>query len=397
MISDSSTRTPRRKAVWGPKRTLVAVAVAIFALGSNAFAGGTEYGHSGTARAGKPNSNARNYKLDGELSKRSTRTLAALQKTRVIVELAAGAQLPSQYRQYARRNGDLKILNGVVLDVPNFALKGLASNASIVRVHYDRPAQKHDYRTVMTVGSRAVSRALGYTGAGIGIAVVDSGFASWHDDLTTRRSAAYPYGNQRVAAFVDFVNGQSTPYDDDGHGTHVAGIIAGNGYDSNGKQAGVAPEADLVVLKALDANGNGTISNIIQALDWVLANHQQYNIRIVNLSIGAAINESYWTDPLTLAAKRVADAGIVVVAAAGNAGANAQGQAQYGGIGAPGNAPWVLTVGASSTNGTITRDDDTMARSARAVRRTWTGRRSRTWSRRASAPCRSRRRAATTI
>ncbi len=361
MISLSTPRTPRRKAVWGPKRTLAALAVALVALGSDALAANGSLPRAAKAHAGRPNSNATSYKLDGELSKRSNGALGSLLKTRVIVELVPGAKLPLAYRQYAKRNGDLRILNGLVLDIPNGQLKALATNPNVARVHFDRPAVKHDYRTVMTIGSRAVSRALGYTGAGIGVAVIDSGIATWHDDLTTMRAGAYPYGNQRVAAFVDFVNGQITPYDDDGHGSHVAGIIAGNGFDSNGKQAGVAPEADLVVLKALDANGIGTISNVIQALDWVLANRQRYNIRVVNLSVGAAIHESFWTDPLTLAAKRVADAGVVVVAAAGNSGKNAQGQPQYGGIEAPANAPWVLTVGASSTMGTTTRDDDTMA------------------------------------
>jgi hypothetical protein len=123
----------------------------------------------------------------------------------------------------------------------------------------------------------------------------------------------------------------------------------------------VAPDANLVILKVLDGNGNGTISRVIQALDWVLANHDQYNIRVVNLSVSAAVGESYWTDPLTLAAKRLVDAGITVVTAAGNLGRDGDGQPLYGGIGAPANAPWVLTVGASSTNGTIGRDDDTMA------------------------------------
>ena len=153
-----------------------------------------------------------------------------------------------------------------------------------------------------------------------------------------------------------------TPYDDNGHGTHVAGIIAGNGYDSNGSKAGVAPDANLVSLKVLDASGKGNISNVIAALDWVLANRAAYNIRVVNLSVGAAIHESYRTDPLTLAAKRVVDAGVVVVSAAGNFGKNAAGLAQYGGINAPGNAPWVLTVGASTTNGTVRRADDASRR-----------------------------------
>src|ERR1043166_715094 len=85
------------------------------------------------------------------------------------------------------------------------------------------------------------------------------------------------------------------------------------------------------------------------------------SFRVVNMSIGAAIHESYLTDPLTLAAKAVTDKGITVVTAAGNLGKNAAGEAQWGGITAPGNAPWVLTVGASSTMGTLTRNDDTMA------------------------------------
>src|SRR2546430_12731286 len=123
----------------------------------------------------------------------------------------------------------------------------------------------------------------------------------------------------------------------------------------------MAPNASLVSLKVLGANGKGNISHAIAALDWVVAHKDAYHIRVVNLSVGAGIRESYWTDPLTLAAKRAVDAGIVVVTAAGNLGRNAAGLDQYGGITAPGNAPWVLTVGASSSMGTPTRDDDTVA------------------------------------
>src|SRR5207249_4380103 len=122
-----------------------------------------------------------------------------------------------------------------------------------------------------------------------------------------------------------------------------------------------APDASIVSLKVLDANGNGNIGSIISALDWVVANKDAYNIRVINMSVGASIKESYWTDPLTLAAKRVVDAGVVVVAAAGNIGRNSAGAEQYGGITAPGNAPWVLTVGASSSMGTAQRDDDSVA------------------------------------
>ena len=142
---------------------------------------------------------------------------------------------------------------------------------------------------------------------------------------------------------------------------HVAGTIAGSGYDSSGARAGIAPEAHLVGLKVLDENGRGVISDVIAAFEWAIANKNAYNIRVANLSVGAAVTESYWTDPLTLAAKRAVDAGIVVVAAAGNQGKNKLGQSQYGGITAPGNAPWVITVGAYSHEGTLRRNDDVVA------------------------------------
>jgi hypothetical protein len=117
----------------------------------------------------------------------------------------------------------------------------------------------------------------------------------------------------------------------------------------------------LVGLKVLDDRGAGYISDVIAALEWIVDNHTTYNIRVVNLSVGAAVTESYTTDPLTLAAKRVVDRGVVVVTAAGNLGKNpTTGATVYGTITAPGNAPWVLTVGAYSHHGTTTRADDKM-------------------------------------
>ncbi len=144
-------------------------------------------------------------------------------------------------------------------------------------------------------------------------------------------------------------------------GRTCAGIIAGNGADSLGVRAGMAPSAHILSLKVLDDRGRGVISDVIAALEWTVANKAAYNVRVVNLSVGAAVTESYKTDPLTLAAKRAVDAGIVVVTAAGNLGKNADGQTQYGAITAPGNAPWVLTVGANSHEGTVVRTDDVMA------------------------------------
>ena len=184
-------------------------------------------------------------------------------------------------------------------------------------------------------------------------AIIDSGVTAWHDDLAGG-------SGQRVDRFVDFVNGGGTAYDDYGHGTHVAGIIAGNGFDSDGARAGIAPASHLVVLKVLDEGGTGRISDVIAALDYVVANKDVLNIGVVNLSIAAGVYESYNSDPLTLAAKRAVEAGIVVVAAAGNLGRTQDGRTVYGAVTAPGNAPWVLTVGASSHGGTVDRNDDTV-------------------------------------
>jgi serine protease AprX len=356
MTSTPRPRETRAKAVWGPKRFLSLAALLIFSFSAAAFAADSNGNNHRGGRAGGQ-SKVRAYKLDGELSRRKSNPAG---RSSVIVTLVPGAELPPQFRRFARA-GHLNIINGKVLDLPNSLIQQLEARPEIFQVHHNRPISMENYRTSFAIGSRAVHRGLGLTGTGVGVAVIDSGIATWHDDLTNQSPVSYPYGDQRVSAFVDFVNHRPLPYDDQGHGTHVAGIVAGNGFDSNGQHAGVAPDASLVSLKVLDANGQGTISNIIAALDWVLANHAAYNIRVVNLSVGAAVRESYLTDPLTLAAKRVVDAGVTVVAAAGNRGRNANGSSQYGGVTAPANAPWVLTVGASTSNGTTNRGDDAVA------------------------------------
>jgi len=353
-------RQVRRKAVWGPKRTIGALSfLLVAALAVSPADAKTHSRQAPKKQAGAPGALVKNYKIDDELTDRADHGNPGL-TTRVIVTLVPGATLPNEFKKFTR-NTRLDLINGEVLDLPNGVLRKIASHPNVFRVHYDRPIKTHNYRTSITTGARVVTDFMGITGAGVGVAIIDSGISTWHDDLTNKSSTLYPYGNQRVSKFVDFVNARPLPYDDNGHGTHVAGIIAGNGYDSYGEKEGIAPGANLVSLKVLDANGVGTISNIISALGWIATNGKTYNIRVVNMSVGANIKESYWTDPLTLATKKLTDLGIVVVAAAGNMGKNAAGQLQYGGVTAPGNAPWVLTVGASSTMGTLTRSDDTMA------------------------------------
>ena len=344
-----------KKFTWG--RTILFALIAVIALWAPAEAA---QGRSGKnkpvkATAGKVNKPAkvRHAKLDEELNQ----VADGVGDTDVIVEFNDDSDSLTRIRVAGGKGGRrLGIIKGRAGRMPNALLKRLANDPKVKRIHRDRETEAFVARTAAAIGAKNVHAQYGYNGAGVGVAVIDSGITPWHDDL----SVAAGQG-QRVVAFVDFVNGQTQKYDDWGHGTHVSGIIAGNGYDSTGARQAIAPGASIISLKALDGEGKGRISYIIAALDWAIANKTQYNIRVINMSLGAGVFESYHTDPLTLAAKRAVDAGIVVVAAAGNMGKAANGQPQYGAIGAPGNAPWVLTVGASSTMGTIDRRDDTMA------------------------------------
>ena len=236
--------------------------------------------------------------------------------------------------------------------VPDTSLEWLAAQEDVAGISLDRAVRDTMDRTATAIGARWVSDYLGVDGTGVGVATIDSGVTAWHQDL-----------EGRIAHFADFVNAQTSAYDDYGHGTHVAGIIAGLGSNRThgSSRRGIAPGAHLVVLKALDVSGNGFTSNVIAAIDYAIANRHTYNIRIINLSVAAGVYESYTKDPLTLAARRAVDAGIVVVAAAGNRGQAAPGRPEYGGITSPGNAPWVLTVGAASDRGTVDRTDDGVA------------------------------------
>src|SRR5689334_1817019 len=282
----------RKKAVWGLKPALAAVAaLTITFSGATASAKGGHghVGHGHAGRPGRPNHFVdRDYRLDGELTQRYNGNRNSTHVSTVIVELKPNAQVPREFQRFVSGN-KLDIINSVVLTLPDSLLKKLADHGDVFRVHDDRPIGTHNYRTSFTVGATTVRQTMGLTGAGVGIAVIDSGVASWHDDLTNNTSKLFPYGNQRVAKFVDFVNGRSLPYDDNGHGSHVSGIIAGNGYDSLGQKAGIAPNASIISLKVLDANGTGSISRIIAALNWVATNAKTYNIRVVNMSVGANI------------------------------------------------------------------------------------------------------------
>src|SRR5439155_15233737 len=152
-----------------------------------------------------------------------------------------------------------------------------------------------------------------------------------------------------------------------GHGTHVASIIAGNGNSSTCGSCtttyrGIAPKANIINLRALDVNGQATDSMVIAAIQQAIALKSQYNIRVINLSLGRGIFESYTLDPLCQAVEQAWNAGIVVVVAAGNYGRdNSNNNNGYGTITAPGNDPLVITVGAMKTKATAHPTGDAMS------------------------------------
>ena len=261
--------------------------------------------------------------------------------------------------QRAQVRREMKKLRAMSLRVNRAALQALLkAGAEVESASYDAPMQAFQDPSLPPVpvsidssGSRAARDRYSVTGTGVTVAIIDSGVQP-NPDLPA----------SRIRAFVDFVNGRPQPYDDYGHGTHVAGIIAGNGAQSGGWVTGAAPTANIVSLKVLDGTGAGSTSNVLAALDWVLTNHAAYNIRVVNLSIGHPIYEVAASDPLVQAVEALSREGVVVVVAAGNlANKNADHTPKYGTVTSPGNAPSAITVGAVNTNGTLHRGDDFVA------------------------------------
>lgn len=195
----------------------------------------------------------------------------------------------------------------------------------------------------------------GYTGEGVGVAVVDTGIAGDLPDFRVSQDDS----TSRVVASAVVNPAASTAGDSFGHGTHVAGLIAGDGTNRPssdqlyGRYIGVAPDANLISVKAGDENGDATVLDVIDGLQFVVDHKSDYNIRVVNLSLKSASAESYKTDPLDAAAEATWNSGIVVVAAAGNLG-SASDAVSY----APANDPYVITVGAVDDKGTRATWDD---------------------------------------
>jgi serine protease AprX len=362
-----ATRGERHSAAWGKRLRLSFVL-----LLASGMAFGQGWNH------GSPNNN---NPVSAQVWAKFSPEVAALvvqsqtqSQSRAMLSKNQDVKLIVQYKQApktaeisraqslgAKVSRTLNVVKGLAMTIPASSLLGLANDSQVIFLSLDHPLQIADDLTNAATGVSTAWNA-GYSGAGIGVAVIDSGINDSHPDLWNSTETA-----SRVVYHQDFTgtattNSAGAKWDLYGHGTHVAGIIGGNGYLSGGQYEGVAPGVTLVDLRALDLNGAGTDSTVIAAIQEAISLKNTYNIRIINLSLGRGIFESYTQDPLCQAVESAWKSGILVVVAAGNYGRlSVDGSNGYGTITAPGNDPYVLTVGATKDNGSGAASAETLA------------------------------------
>ncbi len=273
-------------------------------------------------------------------------------------------------RSYSRSEGlnaicDLDFIGASVYDLSRDELLAMSSREEVGRVSYDLQVQSTGEvwdGSMEVLGADQVwagsKKVPGYTGAGVTVAVIDSGVDGGHVDFQRSRLKTRVTEQTFVKRFGD----------DFGHGTHVAGIIAGNGkhlsrlveQDEN-PAIGVAPKAKILSLRVLDQNGKGYASDVIAAIAYATLFKDWYGVRVINMSLGGPVTQSYEFDPLALACRLAVEMGVTVVCSAGNSGSS-DGEKVFGSISTPGNSPWVITVGATNSQSTTRRPDDTIAK-----------------------------------
>lgn len=238
--------------------------------------------------------------------------------TRVIVENTDGRCLRAFFKE-GRLIKELPFINSYIFEIEEERLKvlrGLNCNVKICK------------ETGVTAQVREAKKKVGYvneenlSGRNVTAAVLDTGISDIYDF------------RGRIKAFADVIGGRKDPYDDNGHGSHVSGILGG--------VKGFAPKVSLIGVKVLDKAGRGSSADLLSGLQWVYENREKYDIRIVNLSVGTGISDSF--DPLVSAVEALWDKGVVVVSAAGNGGP------APGSVTSPGTSRKVITVGCLDDN-----------------------------------------------
>lgn len=258
------------------------------------------------------------------------------QRYPVIIQLTpvrdreAVQELRAEISQYTKAIDNLELIHSFSASLSLNAIRKITGNSLVAKIFLDR-----ETRILLDVAVPAIHAnslwGKTYTGEGVTIAVLDTGIYPHPDFLQPRN---------RLLAFQDYVKNKKKPYDDNGHGTHCAGAAAGNGYASAGKYRGPAYEAGIVAVKTMNKLGIGKASATIKGIEWVLANRQKYQIKVITLSLGYKATVSYREDPLCQALEKAWENGLVVCTAAGNDGPETKT------INSPGIHPAYITVGA---------------------------------------------------
>ncbi len=281
----------------------------------------------------------------------------------VTLIVTLGATRSARLNAFLSQNGvrhrrEMKSLGYFSLALPFRMVNELAAFPEVVYLSSNEKVSASGHVTETTGASAGQAAAVAsgrgtIDGSGIRIAILDSGIDINHAQFSSAG------GGSRVLASVDFT-GENRTDDPYGHGTFVAAAAAG-GAGAGAAYTGIAPGASLLNVRVLNSTGQGTVEGVLAGLDWVATNARQYNIRIVNLSLGTRAVESYKYDVLCRAVRGLVNSGILVFAAAGNEGKNVSGQKVYGAIHSPGNEPSAFTIGASNTFQTGARGDDGVA------------------------------------
>lgn len=256
------------------------------------------------------------------------------------VQVIVNCSREEPYEQELKKIGTVKyrlpMINAYVLELPERYVGKLKGIDGVETVEHDAQITAQMDVARETINSSWAGNR-GVTGRGIGIAILDTGVYP-HMDLISNRN--------KIVAFRDFVSDHKYPYDDNGHGTHVAGIIAGDGTESSGKYKGVAPDSNIIGVKVLNNEGSGNISDVLAGIQWVLDHKKLFNIKILNLSVGMKDVEGEKA-ALVRGVNAAWDNGLIVVAAAGNNGPDSCT------ITTPGISRKVITVGSSDDGETV--------------------------------------------
>ncbi len=336
-------------------------------------------GQLGSSTAAAPAAGGSSAPLDPRIASLAQhRPAAALQAIVQFNAPVSEATAQADAKAHGRIIGKLPIIHGLALQTTAGQARALATNPDVHAVSLNSTVTTQSLPAGMHIPMMPRSQSVsgdqlqttynqtlgvtplwkfGVTGTGVGVAVIDTGI----DGALSDFSSAGGSHSRVIASAVDNANATSAN-DGYGHGTDVAGIIAGNGSNRavtdalHGQYAGVAPNANLISIKVADETGATTVLDVIYGLQFAVEHQADYNIRVLNLSLDSSTPQSYKTDPLDAAVEATWLHGIVVVVAAGNRGSAAD-AVQY----SPANDPYVITVGGVDENGTANPADDTVA------------------------------------